>query len=133
MHVDTLERIALAGLILAPLAYFLAPFARLLAWPLMILGYGATTKGTSWGPATLASGALLWIVGHWSFVVRSGGMYRARLARAVFEHTPLVVLLPGWWVHRRRRAVERNARRRRDDPAVLAYRPAYSPPSFTDR
>jgi len=117
MHVDTLERIALAGLILAPLAYFLAPFARLLAWPLMILGYGATTKGTSWGPATLASGALLWIVGHWSFVVRSGGMYRSRLARAVFDRTPLRVTLPGYWVLRRRRrdaqAVEDERERRR--------------------
>jgi len=50
----------------------------------------------------------------------------------VFEHTPLVVLLPEWWAHRRRRAVERNARRR-EDPAVLAYRPAHSPPTFTDR
>lgn len=133
MHTDTLERIVLILVIVPPLAFFLSPIARGLGVPVIVVGIGATNKGTSWGPATLFVGFLLWVFGHWSYIVASNGMYRSRLARAVFEHSPLRLMLPGWWrLHRQRRDArdaEREAQRRTRgeviDPSLAA-----DPPTF---
>ena len=73
--------------IVPPLAFFLSPIARGLGIPVIIVGIGATNKGTSWGPATQFVGIILWMFGHRSFTIQSNGMYRSRFVRAVFEHS----------------------------------------------
>jgi len=117
-------------LFLAPAAFLFAPVARIGAWLVLLVGWGALGKGQTWAPETIVVAVYLWLVGHWSFLVRHGGRYRSRLARAVFERTPLRVLLPGWWRWRHEQHEARCAERRRADPAVLRERP-YRPPEFT--
>ena len=133
MHADTIERIVLMLVIVPPLAFFLSPIARGLGIPVIVVGVGATSKGTSWGPATLFVGVMLWVFGHWSFIIQSNGMYRSRLARAVFDHTPLVVMLPGWWRVRRQRRDARETSReaqRRARGEVIEPRLASNPPTI---
>lgn len=117
MDADALQSVATGLLLVTPAAYLLAPVARRLAPLVVVVGVGGLSKGQEWAPATIAFAVWVWLVGHWSYLIRHDGLYRSRLARAVFDRTPLRVTLPGYWVLRRRRrdaqAVEDERERRR--------------------
>jgi|GEM_PF-2129969 len=117
VHGDVFPSVGVSLLLLTPGAYLLAPVARRLAPLVLVVGVGGLSKGQGWASATIAFAVWVWLVGHWSYLIRHNGLYRSRLARAVFDRTPLRVTLPGYWVLRRRRrdaqAVENERERRR--------------------
>lgn len=117
MSYDTVQRVALAGLLLFAIAFVLAPLARGLGAVLAFFGACGMAKQQAWAPPALACGIWLWLVGHWSHAVRHRGFYKSRLALAVFERTPLwfertplCLTLPVYWQARGRRIEERDRR-----------------------
>lgn len=95
---------ALAAAVVAGGALVLPPIARAAGGLLVIIGLFGVMAGSTWAPTVAALGAVAWLVGHWSFAVRNDARYRSRLARLVFDQTPLKWTLPQFHAQRRRRS-----------------------------
>lgn len=91
----------LAVSVVAGAALALPPVARRVGGVCAVFGLLGVIQGRTWAPTVLALGATAWLVGHWSFAVRNDARYRARLARALFDQTPLRWTLPQFHAWRR--------------------------------
>lgn len=78
-------------------AVVLAPIARGVGGFCAVIGFFGVTQSRTWAPTVMALGLLAWFVGHWSFAVRHDACFRSRLARALFDETPLKWTLPQHW------------------------------------
>lgn len=79
----------------------LPPVARRVGGVCAVLGLLGVGQGRTWAPTVLALGVAAWLVGHWSFAVRNDARYRSRLARSLFDGTPLRWTLPQFHTWRR--------------------------------
>lgn len=93
----------LAVAVVASGALVLPPIARGAGGLLAVIGLFGVMAGSTWAPTVAALGAVAWLVGHWSFAARHDARYRSRLARALFDETPLRWTLPQYHARRRRR------------------------------
>lgn len=92
----------LAVSIVAGGALVLSPIARGVGGLCAIIGFFGLVAGSTWGSTVAALGVLAWLVGHWSFAVRNDARYRSRLARSIFDDTPLKWTLPQFHTQRKR-------------------------------
>lgn len=58
--------------------------------------------GSTWASTVAALGVVAWLVGHWSFAARHDARFRSRVARMIFDQTPLRWTFPQYHAQRRR-------------------------------
>lgn len=80
----------------------LSPIVRGVGGLCAIIGFFGLVAGSTWAPTVAALGVLALLVGHWSFAVRHDARYRFRLARSLFDETPLTWTLPQFHAQRKR-------------------------------
>lgn len=90
--------VAVGSLLVPPLARWAGGFCA-------VVGFFGVTQGRTWALTVVALGVLAWLVGHWTFAVRNDARYRSRLARVLFDQTPLRWTLPQHASARKRRRV----------------------------
>lgn len=80
----------LAGLLLGViLVWVLFPaLGRILGALAFVAGLIGATSNEPWSGWTITAGASLWLAGSWLYTVKTS-RYSSRLARLLFEHTPL--------------------------------------------
>lgn len=97
---------ALQAVAVVTIASFLLPqLARAVGGICAVIGFFGVMQSSTWAPTVAALGAVAWLVGHWSFALRNDARYRSRLARFLFDRTPLRWTLPQYHQQRRQQRV----------------------------